>query len=68
MNHFEQYFMRPVVGIISRTGVRLDMASQVPNPFTLHNFAKRNYVFRRQSSYNYCSGILHHKSRATIKY
>ncbi len=61
MNYFNQYFMRPIYGILSKKGPIQSMA--VPNPFSLHNFAKGNAQVRRYASY-YTPAPLRHRSRS----
>jgi hypothetical protein len=60
MSYFDQYFMKPIIGMITKRGAV--PTSAVPNPFTLHNFAKRNVQVRRYASY-YCPSPLIHRSR-----
>lgn len=50
MNYFDNYFMKPIIGILSKKGAIPTMTP--PNPMTLHSFSRGNAGFRRLAGYH----------------
>lgn len=65
MNRLTNYLMRPVMGILSKTGADIH-ALQRPTmnlPMTLHNFSRRNFMTRRMSYKGIGRAVRYHRSR-----
>lgn len=48
-NCFDNYFMRPIIGMLTKKGPALNITP--PNPFSLHSFSRGNTVLRRTAGY-----------------
>ena len=66
MNRVNNYLMKPILGLIGKTGADITAVSQstMNLPFLLHNFSRGNAVTRRTAGYMRPSPIRYHKSRA----
>lgn len=64
MNRIDNFLMKPVTGIIrNMVDIHSPYRSVMGLPFTLHNFATRNFTTRRTNILNYSPSIRYHKSR-----